>query len=135
MQTKLNPYISFRDTARAAMAFYQAVFGGKLTMNTFKEFGLSDHPEEENLIMHAMLVTENGMTLMAADTPQGMEFKPGTNVSISLSGDNLAELSGYFEKLSAGGMVTVPLDASPWGDRFGMLTDQFGIGWMVNISK
>ena len=134
MQTKLNPYISFKDNTRAAMEFYQVVFGGKLTMNTFKEFHAAQEPDEENLIMHSMLETENGLTLMASDTPDRMEYRPGTNFSISLSGDNKAELTGYFEKLSDGGMVAMPLTAAQWGDTFGMLTDKFGVSWLVNIS-
>jgi len=63
-----------------------------------------------------------------------MEYKPGTNISMSLSGDNETELRSYYEKLSAGGAVTMPLEKAPWGDTFGMCADQFGINWMVNIS-
>ena len=134
MPTLLNPYLSFRDNARQAMEFYQTVFGGKLVMNTFKEFGVSQDPSEENKIMHAMLESENGITFMAADTPNQMEFQPGTNISISLSGENHTELTAYYEKLSAGGQVSQPLEKAPWGDTFGMLTDKFGINWMVNIA-
>ena len=134
MLTKLNPYISFQDNTRQAMEFYKTVFGGKLTMSTFKEYNASQDPSEDNKIMHALLETDNGMTLMAADTPNAMEYNPGTNMSISLSGDDDKELSGYYQKLSAGGMVAMPLEAAPWGDKFGMCTDKFGVAWMVNIS-
>lgn len=134
MQSKLNPYINFKNNAREAMQFYHSVFGGKLTMSTFKEFQASEDPSEDNLIMHAELETENGITLMASDTPARMEYRPGTNISLSLSGENKVELTAYFEKLSAGGTVTQPLEDSPWGDTFGMLTDKFGIGWLVNIT-
>lgn len=135
MQTRLNPYLSFKDNARQAMEFYKTVFGGQLTVNTFKEFQASQDPEEDDKVMHAMLEAENGVIFMASDTPNGMEYKPGNNISMSLSGDNEPELRGYFEKLSAGGMVTMPLEKAPWGDIFGMITDQFGINWMVNISS
>jgi PhnB protein len=84
--------------------------------------------------MHAMLEAENGITFMAADTPNGMPYTPGTNISISLSGENQAELTAYYEKLSAGGTVVEPLTKAPWGDTFGMLVDPFGINWMVNIA-
>jgi PhnB protein len=134
MQSKLNPYLGFKDNSRAAMEFYQTVFGGKLVMNTFQEFHASQDPSEDNKIMHAMLEAENGITFMASDTPSGMEYRPGTNMSMSLSGDNEAELRSYWQKLSAGGTVTMPLEQAPWGDTFGMLTDQFGIQWMVNIT-
>jgi PhnB protein len=135
VQTSLNPYLSFRDNAREAMEFYRTVFGGRLEQNTFKEFGVSSDPAEDDKIMHSMLVADNGLTFMASDTPAGMEHRPGSSISMSLSGDDDAELSGYFEKLSDGGTVTMPLGDAPWGARFGMLTDRFGIDWMVNIGS
>ena len=135
MRSTLTPYLSFRDNARAAMEFYQTVFGGKLTMSTFKEFHASQDPSEDNKIMHSMLEAENGITFMASDTPGNMEYRPGTNMSMSLSGDNVSELSAYYEKLSAGGTIGMPLEKAPWGDMFGMLTDKFGVSWLVNISS
>lgn len=134
MPSQLNPYIHFKDNARQAMEFYRSVFGGNLRMNTFKEYNASDDPSEGDKIMHAMLEADNGITFMAADTPSFMEFNPGDTIEMSLSGDNEAELRSYFDKLSAGGTVTQPLEQAPWGDSFGMLTDQFGINWMVNIT-
>jgi PhnB protein len=134
MQTLLTPYLSFKDNAREAMQFYKTVFGGKLEMSTFKEFNASQDPSEDNKIMHSMLEAENGITFMAADTPNGMEYRPGTNFSISLSGDKEQELRGYFEKLSAGGTIIESLAKAPWGDTFGMCTDKFGVNWMVNIA-
>ena len=134
METKLNPYISFRDNARQAMEFYHRVFGGNLKMSTFQEFHATQDPSEDNLIMHAELQAGDGITLFASDTPKRNEYRPGTNISISLSGDNEAKLRSYFEKLAAGGTVTMPLEKAMWGDSFGMLTDQFGVNWMVNIS-
>jgi len=134
MSTQLNPYLGFRDTAREAMDFYQSVFGGELTRSTFAEFHASDDPAEQDKIMHSMLVPDGGLVLMASDTPNSMDFKPGSNHSISLSGEDDAELRGYWEKLSAGGTVTAPLNQAPWGDTFGMCTDKFGVIWLVNIS-
>jgi PhnB protein len=134
MSTRLNPYIGFRDNAREAMEFYKTVFGGELTLNTFKEFSASDDPAEDAKIMHAMLETETGLVLMASDTPNSMEHPEVSNISISLSGDDEATLRGYYEKLSAAGSVTMPLDTAPWGDTFGMCVDQFGVRWMVSIS-
>ena len=134
MRTKLNPYLSFKDNSREAMDFYRTVFGGKLQMNTFKELNASQDSSEDNLIMHSVLEADNGITIMASDTPNRMEYRPGTNMSMSLSGDNEAELKGYFEKLSAGGTVSMPLEKAIWGDSFGMCTDKFGVPWLVNIS-
>ncbi len=134
MRSNLNPYLSFRDNAREAMEFYQTVFGGKLEMQTFKEFHASQDPNEDNKIMHAMLTADNGIVFMASDTPNNMEYRTGTNISMSLSGDNAAELTAYYEKLSAGGTIAMPLEKAPWGDTFGMVTDKFGVPWLVNIS-
>ena len=134
MQSQLNPYLTFRDTARPAMEFYQGIFGGTLESSTFKEYHLSEDPAEDEKVMHSVLKTENGMTLMASDTPNRMEHTPGSDFSLSLSGDDEAELRGYFEKLTADGTVTMPLEKAPWGDTFGMVKDRFGISWLVNIS-
>ena len=134
MSTMLNPYISFRDNAKEAMDFYHSVFGGELTSSTFGEFGASDDPAEQDKIMHSMLTTKGGMVLMASDTPNRMDYTPGTNYSISLSGEDDAELRGYWEKLSADGTVTMPLAPAPWGDIFGMCTDKYGVNWLVNIA-
>ena len=134
MQSKLNPYISFKDNTREAMDFYKTVFGGKLMMSTFKDYHASQDPSEDEKIMHSVLEADNGIVFMASDTPDRMEYKAGTNYSMSLSGDDEAELRGYFEKLSVGGTITMPLEQAPWGDMFGMLTDKFGVAWLVNIT-
>jgi PhnB protein len=134
MASRLNPYISFDGNARQAMEFYQGVFGGTLALNTFGEYGAQDSPEADK-IMHGQLETDSGFTLMASDTPPGMEHKPGDNISVSLSGDDADELRGYWDKLSDGGSVTLPLEKQMWGDEFGMCVDQFGVGWMVNIGQ
>ena len=134
MQSKLNPYLSFKDNTREAMEFYRTVFGGKLDLSTFKDLHASQDPSEDNMIMHSVLEADNGITFMASDTPNRMEYRAGTNMSMSLSGDNEAELKAYFEKLSVGGMVIMPLEKAIWGDSFGMFTDKFGVQWLVNIT-
>ncbi len=132
MVSRLNPYISFAGNAQQAMEFYKKVFGGSLALNTFGEFGAADGPEA-NQIMHGMLETDSGFTLMGADTPPGMEHNPGNNMAVSLSGEDADELRSYWEKISERGTVTVPLEKQMWGDEFGMCEDRFGIAWMVNI--
>ena len=86
--------------------------------------------------MHSQLETPAGYTLMAADTPNGMEYTPGSNHSVSLSGDNAdeAELRGYFEKLVRRRHRHHAARAAPWGDSFGMVVDKFGVQWLVNIA-
>jgi len=129
----LNPYINFGDNARQALEFYKGVFGGDLLLNTFGEYGDPNAPGADN-IMHGQLETDNGMTLMAADTPPGMESNAGGgNITISLSGDDEQQLRGYWDKLAEGGNVTMPLEKQMWGDVFGMCTDQYGVPWMVDI--
>ena len=134
MASRLNPYISFDGTARQAMEFYNDVFGGNLTLTTFGEFGDPGSPGADK-IMHGMLETSNGFTIMGSDTPPGMEHNPGDNITISLSGDDAVELRGYWERLADGGNVTVPLEKQMWGDEYGSLVDRFGIPWMVNIAQ
>lgn len=134
MASKLNPYLSFQDTARDAMEFYKSVFGGELFVSTFGQMGDPDAAEAD-LVMHASLQTPSGYTFFAADTPPGVEFTSGTQISICLSSDAADgdELRGYWEQLSDGGAVKVPLARQVWGDEFGLVTDRFGIDWMVNI--
>jgi PhnB protein len=132
MASRLNPYIQFKDNARQALDFYKEVFGGELRVNTFGEFGQQDSPDADK-VMHGQLETANGFTLMASDTPAGMERNPGNNISVSLSGDDADDLRRYWDRLSDGGTVAVPLEKQMWGDEFGMCVDRFGTPWMVNI--
>jgi len=136
MASKLNPYLNFRGEAQAALDFYHSVFGGELAVDTFAGFGMPvENPAEADWVMHGQLDSPAGFTLMASDVPSSMPFTPGSNGAISLSGDNDAELSGYWNKLADGAKATtMPLGVAPWGDKFGMLTDRFGVNWMVNIA-
>jgi PhnB protein len=134
VSSRLNPYLSFRDNAREALEFYTDVFGGTLALSTFGEFGAADSPDADK-IMHGMLETDSGYTLMAADTPPGMELNAGNNVAVSISGDDGDQLRGYWAKLSDGGSVTTPMEKQMWGDEFGSCVDRFGIVWLVNIGQ
>lgn len=133
MTSRLNPYISFPGTARDAMTFYQGIFGGELVTNTFGEYGEQDAAVADK-IMHAMLETPSGFTLMAADTPPGMDYSPGNNITVSISGEDGDALHGYWDGLADGGQVTMPLEKQMWGDEFGMVIDKFGTPWMINIT-
>jgi PhnB protein len=132
--TRLNPYLSFRDNAKQALEFYQLVLGGELTMSTFGEMHASEDAAEQDKIMHGMLVSPSGLTLMGADVPNSMNYTPGDNFSVSLSGEDEQELRGYWEKLVDGATITAPLEKAPWGDTFGMCADKFGVNWLVNIA-
>ena len=136
MPSILNPYLNFRGQAREAMDFYAAVFGGTVQRSTFAEYQMdvADAPDEADLIMHSQLTTDAGFTLMAADVPARMELKEGSSISVSLSGDDEVQLTGYYNGLVDGGTVVEPLSKAPWGDSFGMLVDRYGVQWLVNIA-
>ena len=135
MPSRLNPYISFGGNAREAMEFYKDVFGGELSINTFADFGQADTPFADK-IMHGQLETSSGFTLMAADTPPGMEYNPGDNVAVSLSGDDEDELRGYWDKLSRAAR-----SPSRWRSRCGATcsacapTASASAGWSTSASR
>ena len=132
----LNPYLGFRDNAREAITFYQAVFGGELTIMTFSELGLSEDASESEKIGHSQLETPSGFTLMAADTLETTPYTAGDNFTISISGSAVeeTELRGYWDALVNGGTVTAPLALAPWGDLFGQCTDKYGVQWLINAT-
>jgi PhnB protein len=133
MASRLNPYLNFNGNARQAMEFYASVLGGNLNLTTFADAGMTDSPDAGK-VFHGQLETDAGYTLMAADTPAGMEFQGMHGFGVSLSGDDDA-LRGYWERLCEGGTVTMPMQKQSWGDEFGMCTDKFGVPWLVNISQ
>lgn len=134
MASRLNPYLAFPGTAREAMTFYQQVFGGDLTISTFGEFGDPGAAGADG-VMHAQLETPLGFTLMASDTPPGQDHDTSYSggMTASISGDDDA-IRGYWDALAEGGRVTMPFEKQMWGDEFGMVTDRFGVPWMVNLA-
>jgi PhnB protein len=135
MTVKINSYISFNGNAKEAIEFYKSVFGGEVFMDTFDSFAdkMPMDEADKGKIMHAFLKGDNGIELMAADTPAGMQYQSGAQISLTLNGDDETKLREYWDKLVEGGQVTMPLDKAPWGDTFGMLVDKFGINWMIDI--
>jgi PhnB protein len=134
MASQLNPYLNFNGTARQALEFYQTVFGGSLNLSTFAQFGATDSPDADR-IMHGVLETDAGYTIMGADVTSEMEYHPMAGFAVSLSGDDADALRGYWEKLSTSGTTTMPMQKQVWGDEFGMCVDGFGVSWLVNISQ
>ena len=133
MDATLSPYLNFNGNTAEAMRFYQSVLGGELSMQTFDEAKMARTPAEKNLIVHAAL--KNGaLSFMASDAPPNMPGTFGDNVHLSLSGGDLGKLTEVFNKLAQGGKVDMPLAKQFWGDTFGMLTDKFGVHWMVNVT-
>jgi len=119
---------------KEAMEFYHSIFGGNLKMQTYAEGGMTDNPEEKDLIMHADLQTDS-INFFAADGNAQHQVHMGDNVQLSLVGSDEALLTEWFNGLAEGGHVDMPLVKAPWGDTFGMLTDRFGVHWMVNVSS
>lgn len=133
----LHPYLNFPGTTEEAFNFYRSVFGGEFTaLQRFKETPEADRmpAAEQDKIMHIALPIGKGVVLMATDALEsmGQTLIPGNNFYLSLDTDSEEEADKLFNALSAGGEVTMPLDKAFWGAYFGMLTDKFGIRWMVN---
>lgn len=141
MAVKLNSYINFNGNASEALAFYQSVFGGTVISDTMGEFaarvpesGMEVAEADKNRIMHAYLKGDNGIELMVSDTMSSMEpVKFEGAITLALNGDDEATLRGYWNKLSEGGQINMPLEQAPWSDLFGVVTDKFGITWMVDV--
>ncbi len=132
---QLYPYLNFNGQGQEAMQFYQSVLGGDLKIQTYEESGQAKKPEENNLLMHGELRTDNGIIFYAADGNEEHKVEMGNSVHMSLQGDDEELLTKYFNGLSEGGNVEFPLSKQFWGDTFGMFTDKFGIHWMVNITS
>ena len=135
MASRLNPYISFGDTARSAMEYYHEVFGGVLHLSTFGEMGTpADSPTPTRSCTGCSRPCAASPSWAPTPRP-AWTARPGDTVAISLSGDDADDLRRYWEKLSDGGQVTVPLEKQMWGDEFGMCIDRFGVSWMVDIGQ
>jgi PhnB protein len=133
MGPTLNPYLNFNGNAAEAMKFYHSVLGGELKMQTFEEAKMSQTPGDKDRIVHAAL-TSDALSLMASDTNLKQQAKFGDNVHLSLQGHDGGRLTQIFKGLEQGGKVDMPLAKQFWGDTFGMLTDKFGVHWMVNVT-
>jgi PhnB protein len=130
----LTPYLNFDGNCRDAMKFYARSLGGELHMMPFSEGPGNVPAEAKDRVMHARL-SSGPILLMASDTMPGMPSRPGSNFSLCIECDSQQELERLFSALGESGKVTMPLQDTFWGARFGMLTDQFGIGWMFNFEK
>lgn len=133
---QINAYLTFDDNCREAMEFYKECLGGELFIQTLGESPVAEQMPgaSKDSIMHASL-TKNSLVLMASDMMGKEKLIQGNNVSLSLNCENEEEINTLFNKLSAGGQITMPLGEQFWGAIFGMFTDKFGIHWMLNYDK
>lgn len=138
MPAALHPYLNFDGNAREAFEFYGGALGAVPTFVTFGEFqAVPEGDPHADKIMHGSLEVTDMIKLYVSDYIEGMSpegFVQGTNVTLSLMGDDESLLRAAFEKLSEGGTVAMPLEKQMWGDVYGSFTDRFGVVWQVNIS-
>lgn len=134
MQPTLLPYLNFNGNCAEAMEFYKSVLGGELEMQKFGD--VPDMPvteEQRGQVVHASLKND-AIFFMASDGTAEHKVTFGDSIHMSLIGTDEETLTKYFNDLSEGGTINTALEKQFWGDKFGMLTDKFGIHWMVNIS-
>jgi PhnB protein len=129
----LDSYLFFNGTCAEAMRFYEKTIGGQMV--SMLTYGQSPDPSQcgaggEDRIMHAHLLIE-GRNLMASDTPPGQPMPPPAGFALSLNYSSAEEAKKVFDALAAGGKVTMPMGKTFWIESFGMLTDRFGVAWMV----
>ena len=134
MSVNTTPHLNFRGQARAALEFYQSVFGGDLTAITYADAGAVTAAEEADQIMWGQVSTDAGFRVMAYDVPSHTAWEPGTiPFFVSVRGADTEEISGYWKTLSDGSTVAVPLAPAPWAPLYGMLTDRFGVTWVLDV--
>lgn len=134
MTIQTTAHLNFRGHARAALEFYQLVFGGHLVAVTYKDAGAVQQPAEADQIMWGQVAGENGFRIMAYDVPASRGWNPGeAPFFISIRGKDVAEVSGYWQKLAVGAVVIQPIEPSGWSPLYGMLKDRFGITWVLDV--
>lgn len=140
--TTVNVYLTFNGNCLEAFNFYKSVFGGEFPyMGRYKDMpnegGKPRLPEDDEKIMHISLPISQETMLMGSDTggEWASSYKPGNNFSLSITTDSKESADRLFNGLSAGGLVTMPMAKTFWGDYFGMFTDQFGIAWMISFNE
>lgn len=135
MPVKSVTHINLRGTAREALQTYHAVFGGQIALVSYKDVGRVTDPAEADEIMWGQVVAENGFHVMAYDVPNDMKWHPGENAFfVSVRGDTVDEISGYWEKLSSGSTVIHELGPAMWSPLYGMLKDRFGVTWVMDVA-
>jgi PhnB protein len=138
---QISPYIHYNGNAEEAFNFYKSVFGGEFTVvSRFKDLSIPGFQVAENeadKIMHIALPIGKHSVLMGSDTPEmlGKHNENETRTKISINTETKEAADQYFNGLSVGGTVEMPMSDSPWGSYFGMLRDRFGIEWMVNFDS
>ncbi|WP_437304362.1 VOC family protein [Sorangium sp. So ce388] len=135
MTVSVANHLNFRGDARAALEFYQSVFGGDITIVTYKDAHNVQEPSEAGQVMWGQVTARNGFQVMAYDVPSRMPWDQGKNAFfVSVRGDSTSEIAALWEKLSDGATVAQPLAPSGWTPLYGMLKDRFGITWVLDVA-
>jgi PhnB protein len=133
---QINAYLNFNGNCREAMTFYKKCLGGELTVQTVEGSPIEFQcpPYMKHQVLHASLLKGN-LVLMASDMIEPEGFIKGNTISLSLNCNSEREIKTFFTRLSSGGRITHPLEKQFWGATFGVLTDKYGIKWMLNYDK
>lgn len=127
-------HLNLRGNARAALEFYQSVFGGELVAVTYRDAQNVQNPDEADQIMWGQVISGNGFHIMAYDVPSSMPWSQGEKpFFVSVRGKDADEITAYWKKLGDGATVVQPLAPAGWAPLYGMLTDQFGVTWVLDV--
>lgn len=134
MSIKTVTHLNLRGDARAALEFYQTVFGGELAVMTYADGQNVQDVAEATQVMWGQVVAPNGFAIMAYDVPSRLNWNPGEiPFFVSVRGDGADEISQYWERLAEGGTIVQPLAPSGWSPLYGMVKDRFGVTWVMDV--
>ncbi|WBQ08167.1 VOC family protein [Kribbella sp. CA-293567] len=135
MSVTTTTHLNFRGDARAALAFYQSVFGGEISQFTYRQAQRAQDPADADLIVWGQVLSDNGPHVMAYDVPARMPYDQGVNsVFVSLRGDSAEEITTYWKGLSEGADIVEDLAPAGWSPLYGMLKDRFGVVWVLDVA-
>jgi PhnB protein len=149
MSLKTTPHLNFRGDARAALEFYQSVFGGQTAIHTYGDFGMPKDAPGADKVVFGQVATADGFRVLAYDIPGqsggsadnagATRREKGVTITdqrffVAVDGDTFDEVKGYWEKLSASASIVEPFAASAWSPGFGMVTDPFGVTWILSVA-
>ena len=134
MTIKTTTHLNFRGDAKAALAFYQTVFGGEVTVFTYAQAGNVQSPAEADQITFGQVISPDGFQIMAYDVPSSMDWNAGQiPFFVSVRGADGEEITRYWDKLTQGGTIIQPLGPAGWAPLYGMVKDRFGITWVLDV--
>lgn len=135
MSLTATPHINFDDRAREALSWYRTVFGGDLTLATYEDIHAVEQPDQADRIAFGVLATPSGLRIMGYDVQPSKPYDAGSNAFyIALHGTEPDEIRHIWDALEVGGTVLVPLAPSPFAPLYGMVTDRYGVTWIVDAA-